>query len=309
MWDEAEKPIRESFNMESLEPRRMLDGVGEAGPNEVAEWRWTQPSIFMPRNEAIATIPGGLYRGDLGRFEANLPPGDYAVEIDWGDGSATAGTLQRYTNTVMIIGEHEFSKPGTYKVVATVTTSDGELFEFYQDVIPFASPIQLVDQFASGYADAGQNHGSYHILLFPNGVDADKLVGSIDWGDGTTTQVMGQEVETGAWGLSADHLYANIGTYTVTFTATAPGAAGATETLVASEQLVIETFDDSEMVEAYDLWRAAILDSSVEPAQESVDDADSSSVLNKPDAPPPSSEPSNEADTLADLLELRSKAD
>lgn len=241
--------------MEALESRRLYSGTAAelataVEPLEATVWRWTQPSISWARNEAIAAPTGARPQGEFGRFEATLPPDDYAVMVDWGDGTTSAGWIYSYwldgydgrPFCAFVGGDHEYAAPGTYKLIATVTASDGARTTFHQDVIPFASPIQLVSQYANGFWQADTYRASYDVLVFPGAIDIDGLSGTIDWGDGTRTSVAaGEMIWSGAIPMGANHIYDALGTYNITFTATAPGSTpGAVESLVTSKELTIE---------------------------------------------------------------------
>lgn len=314
-----------TFKLESLEPRRLFSAAIEdvAAAVEVPEatvLEWKQRSFHFERNEAIAASPDGVYRDELGRFEANLAPGEYSVMIDWGDGTTSAGWLVDYLQEpfhgqsygVHVRGGHVYAEPGVYKVVATVTASDGQSRNFYQDMIPFASPIQLLNQHA--YSLGIQDHRvTYRALVFGH-VNIEELTGTIDWGDGTTTQVAaGEELWSGAIPLGADHIYAEPGTYTITFTARAPmGSAGETTSMTATRPVDVGIASpwDFIYVAAYGAWAGERpIDLFEEPTRTPTEVFAPANHALPRDAPPPAKGDSkSEAETLISLLDLESQA-
>jgi hypothetical protein len=60
---------------------------------------------------------------DVRDMRADAEPGDFEATIEWGDGSQSAGTLTRSdpaSNSMQVIGAHQYAKPGAYPVVVTV---------------------------------------------------------------------------------------------------------------------------------------------------------------------------------------------
>jgi virginiamycin B lyase len=66
---------------------------------------------------ALAGVP---FAATVARFDDADPttrPQDYAVSIDWGDGTTSSGTVRRGDAGFSIRGEHAFPLPGTFRVV------------------------------------------------------------------------------------------------------------------------------------------------------------------------------------------------
>ena len=129
-------------------------------------------------------------------------PGDDTItswQIDWGDGSTTAGALGNNT--------HTYADNGNYTITVTATDEDGSYTATKGVAVSNVAPTITL----TGAANSAE--GSVYTLTIAADDPGDDTITSwqIDWGDGSTT--------AGALGNNT-HTYADNGNYTITVTAT-----------------------------------------------------------------------------------------
>lgn len=170
----------------------------------------------------------------------------HTATIDWGDGSpieaglvsevpfGPPGSGSGASGTVS--GSHVYADNGTYTVIVTVTDDEGaSTSDTFQVMVNNVAPMLAVvaDQTVEEGAElALTNLGTitdlgYNNPLNPHGPSVESFTYSIDWGDGTTTEVGQATIDLAgsagtATAASFDglHIYADNGTYTVTVTVT-----------------------------------------------------------------------------------------
>ena len=139
------------------------------------------------------------------------------VSFNWGDGSTTAGVTN--TNGVVTSAPHTFTTPGTYKVVATVTFSNGVASSDCSTSVTIPKPP--VTPAPCGTCNLLSLTGteptftaSAHYTV-TNGASIEGV--SFNWGDGVATNGLtnANNVVT-----SAPHTYTTPGTYKIVATVT-----------------------------------------------------------------------------------------
>jgi len=154
-------------------------------------------------------------------------PGDFTVNIDWGDGTTTAGTLVLNGSTYTVTGSHTYTTAGNF----TITT-------FMGDDSPDASFSFATTQANIGFGGTEVFNAATETIAVPtgttvatfadnSGLASTNYMAMIDWGDGTTTT----GVVSGSNGSftvtsASDHTYADEGNFTevVTITRTTDNA-------------------------------------------------------------------------------------
>ncbi len=134
----------------------------------------------------------------------NDPAGSYTAEIDWGDGSRSAGTVTGSNGEWSVSGPHTYASDGTYSVQVTLTDADGT-----QATV--ASSLQVGDLYA-GLA------GGVKVATFTSSnpqAQAGDFTATINWGDGTTPTTGTVVGSGGAFSEQGSHTYASDGTYNV----------------------------------------------------------------------------------------------
>lgn len=158
----------------------------------------------------------------------NATPADYAVTINWGDGTTTAGSVvANVQGGFNVVGQHAYDEGGAYLIGVNVRdvggASSGVITPATVADYPITgSPVTLSG--TEGIAFSGD------VATFfdadPDGGSPGEYTVAIDWGDGVTTAgvVAGS---TGAYTVSGSHTFADEATG-VTITIRDAGGSSAT---------------------------------------------------------------------------------
>jgi hypothetical protein len=177
------------------------------------------------------SVNGGSALYPLGIFADTDPTAqtsDFAVTIDWGDGSApdpTAQVTALSNGTFAVSGSHLFLHGGTESVLVQIQDSaggtNGSSTSFLtQAFVPMPAVTVQVPPFR---AAAGFSTGDFAVATLTNIDDLAHLQVRITWGDGTSQQMTGQGLQdlgNGSYVVTSPHTYRAAGTYPVTVTAT-----------------------------------------------------------------------------------------
>src|SRR5207302_938914 len=150
----------------------------------------------------------------LGSFGDPGADSPWAVDVDWGDGSAHT-TFSKTTTGSLGTQSHTYADNGTYTVTVSVTDKDGGGgAETVKITVAKAKPAVTApaDQPASEGAPTSFNLGSFSDL----GANDHPWAVDVDWGDGSPHATFSQGTQ-GSLGTQS-HTYADNGSgpYTVT---------------------------------------------------------------------------------------------
>ncbi|HVX64239.1 MAG TPA: TIGR03118 family protein, partial [Pirellulales bacterium] len=185
----------------------------------------------------ISTTEGSTFSGNVATFTDTYtvtPKESFTATIDWGDGTSTStGQITGSNGTFTISGSHVYATQGspTFSVTisenggtanatdtATATVADGDVLT--------ATGLTLAT--TAGVTFSGQ------VATFTDTITsttAGDLTATIDWGDGTTTDVGVITGSDGSFTVSGSHVYTSPGgpeQVTVILGENAPGTASAT---------------------------------------------------------------------------------
>jgi hypothetical protein len=183
-----------------------------------------QPTIVANPSQALTNVVVATFTNSPGFTNV---PADFTVNIDWGDGTTTAGSLALNGSTYTVTGSHTYASAGDF----TIST-------FMNDDSPDASVGFATTQAAIGFGGTEVFTSATETVAVPTGTTVATFVdnanlpstdytATIDWGDGTTTSgtVAGSN---GSYVVnsSVDHTYADEGNVTpvVTITRTTDNA-------------------------------------------------------------------------------------
>ncbi|HVX16023.1 MAG TPA: DUF4214 domain-containing protein [Pirellulales bacterium] len=148
-------------------------------------------------------------------YAANLPT-DFTANIDWGDGTTTAGVVSGSAGSFTVSGSHAYAEEGTE--TATIVLSDDA------PGTATGTATATIDVADAPLAATGTAVTSVEFTAFsgvvatftdadPNGAVTD-YTASIDWGDGSTT-IGTVSAAAGHFQVSGSHTFAEDGSYTV----------------------------------------------------------------------------------------------
>ena len=199
----------------------------------------------------IHPVEGAPFTSTVATFtddDAAAVPADYAVTIDWGDGSASeAGTVGGSSGTYTISGSHTYEQYGTYTIgIDLRTVPTGNLAT---NRVVFTSSAVARDAALTGTGRTNNTTAGGQAVLtwpMPSPAAPDDLVATftdanpfgllsdlsatIDWGDGTTTLGFVSGPTGGPFAVAGNHDYTELGLHTVTVNMTSLGGSTATAT-------------------------------------------------------------------------------
>jgi hypothetical protein len=177
-----------------------------------------QPTIVANPSQALTNVVVATFTNSPGF--TNVPT-DFTVNIDWGDGTTTAGTLALNGSTYTVTGSHTYASAGNF----TIST-------FMNDDSPDASVGFATTQAAIGFGGTEVFNSATETIAVPAGTTVATFVdnanlpstdytAAIDWGDGTTTAgvVAGSPGSFTVTSASA-HTYGDEGIFTPVVTIT-----------------------------------------------------------------------------------------
>jgi hypothetical protein len=173
--------------------------------------------------------------------------GDFAVTIDWGDGTSTPGTVSGSNGSFTVQGSHTYTADGD-DVITVFVNDDAPDAAFNSGTSQALIGVGFGGQLVLNSATEGQALGSgTTIATFADSNNADTagdFTAAIDWGDGTTDAgtVVGAN---GSFSVQGDHTYADeasvLATVTITRTADSATTAPSGNVLVIEADLLTPT--------------------------------------------------------------------
>jgi hypothetical protein len=169
---------------------------------------------------------------NLFQFTGAQPADGFQTDIDWGDGTDTAGTIvSNGADNWTLQGQHHYDTAGVYDVTFTVATSDGENdgFGSWTTLAVGSDGIVPTDTDQQVYAD--ETTGTEGLVSFMDAgmTDDAQYRASIDWGDGRVTDGV-VDTSQGQGVVSGDVEYTTSGTHNATVTIQRLGADGQLQT-------------------------------------------------------------------------------
>jgi parallel beta-helix repeat protein len=248
-----------------MRPLRGRRGWRRLSRLELLEGRALLAAVAAPAAVGTVGIPEGtpLNNVVVSSFTSSDPlaqPGDFTATIDWGDGTATSGTVVAVVTSdpsFNVLGSHTYADEGTFPTTVTVTSgsppSSSGITTTYErivnvtesDVLSGIGTIIAATEFTpfSGRVATFSHTG------YPGNPAAD-FSATIDWGDGTTTQ---GTVSSGVSGsflyVSGSHTYQQFGSFQaiVALRDDSPGTASAmaVSTVNVAPGLIVTNTNDS----------------------------------------------------------------
>jgi hypothetical protein len=190
------------------------------------------PSVTPPVNQNADE--GTSKTLDLGSFSDPGADSPWAVDVNWGDGSAHATFNQTSPGSITQQPHTYPNGPATRTVTVKVTDKDGASdTKTFTVAVANVKPVVTSAAFSSSSVNCGTNNASLSGTFDDPGAETSWTV-NIAWGDGSPNST----VVTTNHSFSASHTYASSGTYTATVTVSddvdtsAPFTAGSTNVTV-----------------------------------------------------------------------------
>jgi hypothetical protein len=183
---------------------------------EVADAALTNPtpSSGLGESEGHAGSYGLMTFADS---NPSATPSDFTALIDWGDGSASPGTVTASAGAFAVSGSHTYAEEGAHTASVTVTDDGGQM-------TTAAPQIAGADASLSATADGSltATTGVPATLALAHFSDSDPLgVASdyttmVEWGDGTASAGTVAADSSGGFDVIAAHSYGAQGIYGIT---------------------------------------------------------------------------------------------
>jgi Bacterial Ig-like domain len=208
------KRIRPFGTFDHLEGRRLLTLT------------MTPLKITAAQGSDFSGVVAVLADTTLGASPSNFnnPPG--SVQINWGDGQTSAGTVigpVTLPGAFEVTGSHTYAQPGSYSVNVNVADTKGGDASALSSATVSAQPFVIAVNTISGApGSALPASGNVATFITPNAADnvPSDFSALINWGDGQTTiGTIGGGPLT--YTVTGSHTYAASGTFSTSVTVTA----------------------------------------------------------------------------------------
>ena len=183
----------------------------------------------------VTVVAGSTFDGVVATFLDANPfgtVGQFTPTIDWGDGSATAGTVQANpSGGFEVIGAHVYHTYGPFAVSTTIADIGGASTQANATAIAIDAPIVASPRSISGVE--GTPVATRQVATFTDGNPfalAANFAATIAWGDGSTTVGNVVAIAGGGFRVLGAHTYTYFGTYAVGVTIRSAGGSSATTT-------------------------------------------------------------------------------
>jgi hypothetical protein len=206
---------------------------GSAGTNVFDTQKMTV-SVLTVTGRPITVRPNQAINNAVVAVLNNAPStaqaSQFSAAIDWGDGTTTAGGVVSGANgTFLVTGTHTYTTTGTFVSKITVT-DNGNPSGVPAATASTTNSVSVITTDAPIHAQAtnlsaaeGLSTGNVTVAGFTSDdptVQAADFTASINWGDGSSSQVTPVAGPNFGFNVISSHTYAKANTYTVTTTIT-----------------------------------------------------------------------------------------
>ena len=193
---------------------------------------------FSPTGTTFNATETQAFSGAVGSFTDPTGPGvanDYVANIDWGDGSTSAGTVSLASGTTFgVAGSHTYTSVGSFSVTAAISelnsATTSALIGNVDSTATVADPNTLTAT-ASTFAATEGTATTLTVATFTDSntaAAAGLFTATINWGDGTSASTGAVSGANGLFTVTANHAFAENGQLTATVTVSdSPGSATA----------------------------------------------------------------------------------
>jgi hypothetical protein len=168
---------------------------------------------LTPAGLVLAPVQGATFTGELTRFQppAAVIPDDYAIDVNWGDGGASPGSIQANPDgSYSVVGTHPFVGQGNQPVTVSVTDLVAHATALLSDPAPPAAGLSPLATVNTPFTGAVATFRDANPLAQPGDFNA-----NINWGDGNSSPGTIQGNPDGSWSVVGTHTYQSTGPFTV----------------------------------------------------------------------------------------------
>jgi hypothetical protein len=184
-------------------------------------------SLSVTEGQAFSAVLGGYVNLD----QPSRAVGGNTVQIDWGDGTSSAGSLVPVAaGQFQVTGTHTYQEEGNYTATYTVTAAGaGSSVQGSTSFHVADAPLTLT-MTPPSVVLAGQTLNGYPVATFSD-ADTFHALGDysaqISWGDGAVTAGAIRDNGNGTYSVLGSHVYGSVGSVTLGVTVHDAGGAGA----------------------------------------------------------------------------------
>ena len=212
------------------------DTPGTASATAVSTATVADGNTLTAQALTFVTNPGQTFAGKVATFSDTnslVLGSDFSAQIDWGDGSSSAGTVTAANGVLTVAGSHSYTAGGLSDAVDVTITENAHTTIAYPTatstaVVP-ADDVTGTGETISATATSASSQQSLATFTKNAGNLADTFTATIDWGDGTsfTTGTVTAD-GSGGYDVLGSHTYSTPGAYTpdvIVYESTAGGSA------------------------------------------------------------------------------------
>jgi hypothetical protein len=186
------------------------------------------------QGRTVSATEGAAFNGPIAVLTSPGTPGNYTIQVTWGDGQVSPGTITSNDQGGFDVGGmHTYMDAGSYTVAVTITDAAGA-------TATATSTAQIVDAplTASGTilqtTEGARFQGAVASFTDANpNATPEKFAATITWGNGQTASGTITATGPGRFTVSGAHTYVDGGSYQVTITIQDKGGSRVTATTTA----------------------------------------------------------------------------
>ena len=154
-----------------------------------------------------------------------LSPAGVSANIEWGDGTTSAGTVTAVNANVVVTGSHTYAQQGYFPTRITISDSSGPLGQATGEAIVADTTFSLATANITAFAGVPFTGSVATLRDLPSGDQAGDFDVTIDWGDGTSSAGTLETTPAGTFDVRGSHTWATNGNKSVDITVTERGSA------------------------------------------------------------------------------------
>ena len=172
----------------------------------------------------LAVKEGVSFNQTVARF-TGLSPAGVSANIEWGDGTTSAGNVAADGANVIVTGSHTYTQQGYFPTRITISDASGPLGQATGEAIVADTKFTLASANITAFAGVPFTGTVATLTDLPSGDHAGDFDVTIDWGDGTSSAGTLQTTSAGKFDVRGSHTWATTGNKSVVITVTERGSA------------------------------------------------------------------------------------